>query len=234
MPRNRRLGMALWMALWMACLSGCASWPQAKPPLDASAGLFDSATLVYRLDASRLGVPLAVARVEGQRVAYEELASGPRPGESTGTLQLTYPHPSGRANLAQAKVIIESGAAATDDATPWFLNRALAQPQSVAREVWVLDITRNELGALVQTLQNVGFFQEGAFKGGVEITAQLNLTKIKKDWQPVPQLDELMRRVRSQGQLVSYSRGQADRPLPAVPTGVEVAERNAAGTAVTR
>jgi hypothetical protein len=187
-------------------LAGCSALPHAKPTLDAKAGLFDSATLVYRLDASRLGVPLALARVEGQRVAYEEVASTPQPGESTGTLIVSYPHPAGGTNLAQAKVIVESGGVRIDQTEGWLFVQKRSKYRPAVREEWVLDIPRDELGHALEQLQNTGFFREGGPDGGAEVTAQLNLRKVKKTWAPVPALDELMRRVRSQGELVSYTR----------------------------
>ena len=84
----------------LSCLVGCGSFPWRKVPLDASSGLYDRAVLTYRLDAGKLGQPLDVVRVEGQRVSYEQVASSPLPDESIGTLSIEYPHPAGRSGYA--------------------------------------------------------------------------------------------------------------------------------------
>ena len=75
-----------------------------RQPLDAKAGMYKQASLVYRVDAGRLSVPLAAARVEGRQVSYDEVASNPLAERSIGELTVRFPHPRGLAGWAQAEV----------------------------------------------------------------------------------------------------------------------------------
>jgi hypothetical protein len=204
-------GWAFW-AVWS--LAGCSSLPHPPVPLDARSGLFDSAQLVYQFDAGRLGVPVAVSRIESQRVSYDEVPSQPRAGRSTGQLEICYPHPQGYPGLAEARVTIESRTPAGGELElPWFLSAGQAEsargPVEV-REIWVLDLPRDELTRLVGQLQTGGFFSENPpADAGARLYVRLNGRDTSKNWTPLPELDALMRQVRGQGQLLSYSRSTA-------------------------
>ena len=107
---TRRAALCGLLLAWLA--EGCGSLsvavPWKKMPLDASAGFYESASIVYRLDAGKLEQPLDVARVEGQKILYEQVASSPLAEQSMGTLTITYPHPGGRPGMAQAMFAIDS------------------------------------------------------------------------------------------------------------------------------
>lgn len=200
------------VVLWLSV--GCANRSQ-QMPLDASAGLYDRATLEYRLDAGRLNSPLAVARIEGQLVSYDQLASPPVADHCIGTLKIQYPHPEGR--LSAARVTLEvvaqahaSAAAAGANVTwwrRWLPGGSSPATHPAASEVWQLDIPKGELDALVARLQGQGFFEAAAPAGsGVQLSLNLNAAHLSKPWTPVPELDTLMLRARSQGRLVNYTR----------------------------
>ena len=105
---NRR-GPAWMLAAACAwCAGGCANWRQA--PLQATAGIYDRATLRYESDAAAQGVALPVARVDRSQVTYEALPTVPIHGQCRSTLLVEYPHPDGRAGMAQATVELTAAA----------------------------------------------------------------------------------------------------------------------------
>src|SRR5271168_1909979 len=105
---NRPATWLVWLLAASPLGSGCSWWNHPRPQLDSMAGLYDRASIVYRLDASQLCEPLAVARIEGQLVAYQELPTAPVANSAVGTLTIKYPHPAGVPNCALAEVVIET------------------------------------------------------------------------------------------------------------------------------
>ncbi|MBX3415250.1 MAG: hypothetical protein KF708_21375 [Pirellulales bacterium] len=215
--------LAVTAMLVLACL-GCSSPFQSIVRRDSAAGLYERASLEYRLDASRLNLPLAITHVEGQLVSYDRTASNPEPGESTGTLKLVYPHPSGRTDLALARVTIESKLPAPTQA-PATADRAaaarLAAGGAPIKETWELDISRAELDRIVSKLNTTGYFEKKTKRGaGVRVATTLDGREVAKDWDQSAELDQLMVRVRSQGQLVAMDRPAGYRPQGAPPASV--------------
>lgn len=178
--------------------TGCSRWKQKPMALDSVACMYDRAAIVYQVDASRLGLPLTVSKVEAQHVSYQESPSAPQPGNSTGTLIVKYPHPQARPETALAEVVIDSrpkGVTRTTDAI---------------REVWTMDIPKNDLDRIVGRLRDTRYFQnEGRGEEGVRLTTSLDKVTMDKEWQQVPELNLLMQHVRSHGQLVAYNRPTA-------------------------
>jgi hypothetical protein len=162
-------------------------------PLDAAAGLYEKASLTYRVDAGQLSIPLALSRIEGQLVSYDEVASGPLPNHAIGTLEVRYPHSAGKPDMAEARVVIVyEGDQASKQKT---------------REVWTLDLPKAELDRMYEALRAANFFKGQPIPtAGIEITARLNGREVHKRWQAVPDLDDLMQQVRRRGQLASYKR----------------------------
>src|SRR4051812_19655544 len=113
-PRWLRIGLVTLCLFAPGCVSWRPAWhaprwlPRRKPTLDSRAGLFETAALVYRLDAGRQTAPLSVTRVEGQHVSYDEVPSSPLADQSVGTLSVTYPHPTLGKQAAAATVIVET------------------------------------------------------------------------------------------------------------------------------
>lgn len=213
------------LALWLT--SGCGSLPVAVPwkkmPLDASAGFYESASIVYRLDAGKMEQPLDVARVEGQKILFEQVASSPLADQSIGTLTVTYPHPGGRAGLAQAKFAIDSLPGKTPKTTAtggWNpLSRKPPNPpapkglvttQPEIHEMWVLDIPAAESDQYFKLLAAQSFYNtERPGTGAAQLTVTINGNQVQKPWEQVPQLGALAQRVRRDGRLVAYSRPAA-------------------------
>lgn len=209
--------------LLLAC-AGCSSPFQTAVRRDSAAGLYETGSLEYRLDASRLNLPLTITHVEGQLVSYDHTASNPEPGDSTGTLKLVYPHPSGRKDLALARVTIVSKLPAPTQA-PATADRAAAELLSAGgapvQETWELDISRAEMDRIVAQLNASGYFEKKSKRApGVNVAARLDGREIEKDWDQSPELDQLMVRVRRQGQLVGMERPAGYRPSGVPPASV--------------
>ncbi len=224
-----------WAALLVASLSlGCSSLAVTRPlpwhkmPLDASTGFYQSATMVYRLDAGRMQQPLDAARVEGQKLWYEQVASSPMPDESTGTLTISYPHPAGRQGLAQVKFELDSHAKKKSSAwnlNPFASQSATAAPGKVTtsqpelHETWVLDIPSAESDGYFKVLGAQSFYDtQRPQSNAAHLVVTINGKRLEKTWDPIPQLNLLIQRVRGQGQLVAYSRPDvlAGRQAPAI------------------
>jgi hypothetical protein len=173
---------------------GCARWKQKPMALTSVACMYDRAELMYHVDASRLGLPLALSKVEAQHVSYQESPSSPQAGTSTGTLRVRYPHPQAGAEMALAEVVIDSRAAG-------------GRASDTVHEVWTLDIPKNDLDQIVGRLRETNFFvAPGKSQTGVTLMTSLDKVSMNKDWDQVPELNLLMQQVRSHGQLVAYSR----------------------------
>ena len=238
MPQHAARSLAVIAMLVLAC-AGCSTPFQGLVRRDSAAGLYETASLEYRLDASRLNLPLTMTHVEGQLVSYDHTASNPQPGESTGTLKLVYPHPSGRKDLALARVTIQSKLPTPTEA-PATADRAAAERLAMGgapiEEVWELDISRAELDRVVANLNSTGYFEKKTKRGpGVKVAAMLDGREVDKDWDQSPELDQLMVRVRSQGQLVGMDRPAGYRPDGTPPSSVvawrELSARKVAATA---
>lgn len=188
-------------------------------PLDASTGFYQSATLEYRIDAGKLQQPLDVARVQGQRLWYEQVASSPLPDESTGTLSITYPHPSGRSDVAQVKFVLESHPAQESASKSWNpitrfwpsddqkRSTRISTSQPELHETWVMDIGSAESDGYFKVLGAQSFYDtQRPEAGAAQVTMTINGKRIEKNWDSIPQLNLLVQRVRREGQLVAYAR----------------------------
>ncbi len=239
--RSTIVGYAAALAVLGAGLSaGCSglampalpAMPWQKVPLDASAGFYESGAIVYRLDAGQLAQPLDVARVDGQKVSYEQFASSPLADQSIGTLSITYPHPGGRAGCAQARFALDSAPtmpSATSALNPFAKKSPGAQtmaskatPQGEIHEVWVLDIPSTESDQYFKLLAAQSFYNtERPEAKGARLTVTVNGSRATKNWDQLAELNALIQRVRRQGQLVAYSRpaalaGVAESPITSV------------------
>ena len=208
---------ALWSVLGACLLSGCSSLPWHKVPRDVSAGFYQSASLTYRLDAGKLQQPLDVARVEGQSVSYEQVASSPLPDQSIGTLSLVSPHPSGRVGYAQAKFTLESAPTKSTSLPSWNpFKKTPSGPQPPThfsgaqpeiREVWVLDLPSGESDQYFKLLSAHNFYntERPAAGDGVQLIVKLNGGEVRKNWDSLPELNALVQRVRREGRLAAYA-----------------------------
>lgn len=222
----------VWLCAGLA-LAGCSPFTPRTLQIDSVAGSYQGVTLTYRVDGGQLSEPLTVARIDGQRVTQERLASSPYPDQSVVRLSLRYPHPSGKSGMALAEMVVEtrtppnaqaqsevkkavwqqwgeSFAAAARDLLP-----GMKMSDGVF-EAWALDISKNDLDRVIQGMSLSGYFVNPAKQTvGVELAVRIDNFQAVKSWTREPELDILMRRVREEGRLVSYL-----RPKDTAPAGV--------------
>jgi hypothetical protein len=198
--------------------AGCSSLPElpwAPVARDASAGFYETAQLEYQLDAGQLGQPLDTVRVDGRHVAFEQIASSPVGGQSTGTLVIQYPHPAGREGLARITFSIDSSQqpAASEGFSLWPTKRppapAIGKHEEI-HEVWAMDLPRAEADRYFQVLTNRNFYNgEPIESGPAKVSVTINGKQLEKRWEQLPELNALAQRVRRDGQLVAYMRPAA-------------------------
>lgn len=213
-PRAASLTCCLAAAtLGASMLCGCAHLPWHKVPLDASSGFYQATKVTYRLDAGKLRQPLDVTRVEGQRVAFDQVASSPLAEQSFGTLEIISPHPTGRAGFARASFVLDSGRASAKKSSPLSFLPGMSQPekpvgfQPEIHELWVLDIPTAESDWYLQRIANLNFYNGARTgSGGTQLTVNLNGREVQKEWDQVAELNALAQRVRRDGQLAEYRR----------------------------
>lgn len=205
-------------------LTGCTSNPFSRQvTLGDNGSLYGKAEIAYNVDPARLNLPLAASRIEARQVAYEHVTSGPGTTNNTARLTLKYPHPEGRAGVAQARLeIAATGPSAVKpvDNSTWgrvksttakvtFYDRFFGDQKSgtVVQETWEADLPKQRLDAIIAELNRSGFFADGqSSSDGTQLTAQLDKKKANKSWQQVPALDAVMYEIREQGRLVAYTR----------------------------
>jgi hypothetical protein len=211
--RNFAAGMML-----VGCISGCARFPfflgpDWRRPTPSS----ETAEIEYRLDASQLHAPVAVARVEGQQVCYDEVASSLLPDRTVGTLKIVYPSADAPAGFARAEVRVTSDSLpkmpqvdeASSKGRGW-LSR-FGKPHDTdtsVKETWAFDLPKQDLDALLNRLATPGSVtipKKGDPAAG-NISTLFNDRRSAGSCQPIPELDALMRKVRNEGQLVAYSK----------------------------
>jgi hypothetical protein len=181
----------------------------------------ETAEIEYRLDASQLHAPVAVARVDGQQVCFEEVASSLLPDRTVGTLKIRYPCPDAPVGFARAEVQVTTDPlpkiTALDEAKPQnrgWLSR-FGKPhdaETAVKETWAFDLPKQDLDQLLNRLATPGSVtipKKGAPAAG-NISTLFNDRRSAGSCEPIPELDALMRKVRNDGQLIAYS-----NPLPA-------------------
>lgn len=193
-------------------------------PYDSAASLFEEAKLTYRVDAGKLQVPVSVARIEGQLVSYEQVPSSLRDRESSGVLEILYPHPNKREGYGLARVTIQSKlpSAIEPPATKSSFTKMVSESarkvpvvgsmvatEHEAEETWELDVPRAQLDRIVTRMNDQRYFERRTTSTEtVKILAELDGHEVEKAWNRIDEMDELMVTVRSHGRLVSYKRGE--------------------------
>jgi hypothetical protein len=184
------------------------SWQ--KMPLDAEAGMYKTAEIVYHVDAGRLTLPVSVTRVEREQVSFDDMVSRPEAGCAGGRIAIRYPHPDGRTDFAEVRLVIER-----DPRKPfvfWKPNSwRLRGPQSAAeepsREEWRLDLAKSELDELINQMRQDGCFtHDQPHAKAAELTIGFDGHRRTKPWSQSAPLESCMQRVRREGQLVALAR----------------------------
>ena len=215
MNRPPRVGSWSKISLLAAlAVAGCSALKSRDVPLDASSGLFDEASIRYRVESARINGALREPR-EGQLVSYEEPLPGKLPANSTASLEIEYPHPEKKPGYGRVLVRIE-GQPRSESADPpawkrWWSAAASGVPGlkqwNSDKETWVLDLRQGEVSAVIQQLQASGYFDNYEKPAeAAEISTELDGTKLSKGWRQVPALDALIVRVRTEGRLISSTK----------------------------
>ena len=172
--------------------------------------------LTYRVDAGQLGAPLAISCVRQQHVAYQEVPTSSLALRSIGVLDIQYPHPAGREGQALVGVVIQHQHGPDRGMPPgwiqsvrrWVLRAdedLLAGANRDMHEAWALAVPRADVERILGQLQSAGFYGSAEQRRGhVRIISQIGSERVAKDWASVNAMDELMHRIRSQGQLISF------------------------------
>ena len=197
----------------LAAHCGCNSLPLMswqKMPLEAEAGLYKSVDIAYYLDAGRLTLPISVARVEGQRVSYEEVVTRPEAGCAGGRLVIHYPHPDGRTDFAEARLVIDR-----DPRKPvvfwkpnsWRFRGPKSPAEEASHEEWRLDLAKADLDALINEMRGDGCFtQDQPNAKAAQLTIGFNGHHRTKPWSQSAPLESCMQRVRREGSLIALKR----------------------------
>ncbi len=186
----------------------------SKPRLDSSAGMFKKAEVSYRVEAGKINqLPPRYGRTEGQLVSYQPPTAGRLPAGTVADVQIAFPHPEKREGYAQVIVRVEEPRGPSAEEIKWWKKAANWSPwkgKPAVLETWVLDIPQNELSGIINDLHNSGYFTSyDKTAAGAELVTQLDGAKVSKSWRHVPQLDELVVRVRTHGRLLSNPKGPA-------------------------
>jgi hypothetical protein len=201
----------------VCCCSGCARWPiYLGPDFRKQVSTPDATEIVYRLDASQLHVPVAVARVEGQLVSYNEVPGSVLPDRTVGTLKIVCPCADAPVGYARAEVQVIADplpnlkrVEQVSSRSSWLarFGRPTDTTSEAVRETWALDLPKQELDQLLGRLATPGsvtIAKKGEAAGG-NISTLFNARRSAGSCHPIPELDALMRRVRNEGQLVAYT-----------------------------
>ena len=98
---------------------------------------------------------------------------------------------------------------AAKETSSWFqqFSRPRETPVAASHETWAMNLPKAELDRLLGVLATPGSVvtSKQAQTAGASLTTHFNGHHYHGTCRPVPQLDELMRRVRDQGRLVAYS-----------------------------
>jgi hypothetical protein len=212
-----------WLLAVLVAAAGCESIQPRTVRIDSTVGIYQTATLTYRIDAGKLSEAVKVANITGRQVSYEQKPSGPYPDRSIALLSLQYPHPLGRPGYALAEVVVEARKPPTNTVdtkkSAWRrwaddMHKLLTQNSlpgvklaNGIHEAWTLDIPRTELDGVIGQLSQTGYFHlAGNPAPGVNVSCKIDGQQINKQWGHVSALDALIDRVRHEGQLASYTR----------------------------
>lgn len=198
--------------------TSCASLPElpwAPVARDASAGFYETARLEYQIDAGKLGQPLDVLRVDGRQVNYEQIASSPLPDRSVGTLVIQKPHPAGRAGFARVTFSIDSSEDASESKSWNPFTSGDAEMSTIGHhdevhEIWAMDVPDADADQYFKLLSMQSFYAATApEKAPAKLAVTLDGRHVEKNWEPLPELNDLAQRVRREGRLVAYLRPEA-------------------------
>lgn len=189
----------------VACIAGCRlpnSEPQSQTGFSLPAA--PATVITYTTASDRLNVASA-STAATQFAGYGPTSAGILPNVTQSRLQIHYPHPSGRTELALAVLTVYH----TADSTNWTDNffasftRGDSAPQPQTPQVaggWMLDIPAWQVEAIQQKLRKENFFRRSRV---LTAEAQLSVAEdgetFAKPYRAVPELDAILIRTVCEG-----------------------------------
>jgi hypothetical protein len=202
-------------------LTGCAIRTGNLPETAPSVESLESVAVRYRTDSDRLNLR-ALRLSNGAELASFSVNS-PLTGVTISTLELRYPHPTGRTDVAEARLLIQH--LVDDSGIASQLSRLAGQSRDPAEaasqpiEVWTADIPKWQLDGVVAKLEKARFFERAKVLGAKShLTVRRNGTAFGKEYRAVDELDALILFVHQQGHPSGPAARTTQAPLNAPPS----------------
>ncbi|MBI82926.1 MAG: hypothetical protein CMJ81_07000 [Planctomycetaceae bacterium] len=201
-------------------LSGCAAIKRQAGKMGDKPLSVSDLHLTYRTETDRLNVAQSSNHV--LLATHQAPAANALPACSIGIVNIVYPHPEGRKDVARVRVVFR--ASGTETAV---LNRSMWKkifdleedtdvgkiPEDVL-EVWTMDVPKSHLDRTVGRLKKAQFFRKQLVILNPETFLAIDMEgeiAVGKNYRSVDELDLLVMRIRREGQLI-YS-PQPVRPV---------------------
>ena len=215
------------MRLLVACLiAGVFAAPGCRTPHRVQMGesgtpQYGAANVVYDLTGQMQTAFIRPHEPKIRPVSFEESEASVEAGESSeaaselpkdwthATLQIQYPHPSGRTDAARATLrLSRQPVCAAPDAN--LQPTDAKRNESTEDELWTLDLPKYQLDLLLFDLANSGYF-DGQMRpsGGAQLTVGVDQGETSKPWCSEPRLNDLLLRVYEEGKLEGFAKPPA-------------------------
>ena len=216
---SRRL---CWSTLTLAALAGCAGKHRVEVT-DTGTPRYKHAAVVYELTGAHGALEHNRMRTVGAATEDNgsDLDAPPvvEPAWMFSRLEIEYPHPHGRDDVAQATLRLSHHRPATPEPTARLdkLGRALERWQtgrndppsprvSPRDEIRTLDIPKHQLDLLLIDLADSGLFDtQRRPYGGSRIALRIDKGDVEKPWTPDPRLDDFVTRVYREGRFEGFA-----------------------------
>lgn len=208
-------------------LAGCAS-PHVVAVDKTGAPKYRNVDIVYELASDReLQQQVEVRQVDSATNGANQETPTPVRDWARTSLRVRYPHPDGRADMAQVTLRLSELPLPLDPVEPTWRDRAVTRVRAIATgrsstnemmnashvdasragdEIRTIDLPRHQLDLLLTDLAYSGFFGDqqrptGRARLSVRIDGGHNLGT----WDPEPRLDEIVSRVFREGTLEGFA-----------------------------
>jgi hypothetical protein len=163
--------------------------------------LYKALTVSYELDGASRGLPFTGAQlVTANYQEGEDHGAFAAANWARASLNLTYPHPEGKAGLVRATLRL------SPQPSSGVVTATVAIPTDRRdEEIWILDLPRTEVDALVKDLVQGGMFSQGTptQDASLEVRTEQGIM-VRRTWSS-PALEELMVRVYHEGWLCGFA-----------------------------
>ena len=192
-PLTKLIGILCGSTLFL----GCATSQWLGGNVDKSDSLYEKVLLTYRTDSDRLNAGSSTAAVVP--TSYQPNWTRPLPSCAIGTIDIRYPHPAGKPNVGQVKVVFR--AAGVDSAvvsrSVWkkfhglWNEEAEQSDENNVLEVWTMDLPKYQLDTIVGKLKKTQFFRKKVrtLNSNVFLAAQIDDgIRVGKNYKAIPEL----------------------------------------------